>query len=186
MTELDIINACIATQGQAPLNSLAAAHPLKSAIQNELENIRRRVLSRGWWFNREPLTYEPDIAGRIIVAGDALTVRAQDRSRKVARRGSNLYDVTNGTDLFTTSIKVIVVRDIPLEQLEEVAAQYIRALTLEWFVAAYDGTTKVSSERERIDLNAEETRNSPDNWLMSSPRVQRTRAIRAGVRGFIG
>jgi hypothetical protein len=83
-------------------------------------------------------------------------------------------------------LKVIVVRDIPLEDLEEVAAQYIKALTLKWFVAAYDGTTKVSAEEARVELNAEETRNNPDNWLTSSYRVQRTRAIRAGIRGFIG
>lgn len=185
MDTLAIVNACVSAQGQKPLNSLSDRHPLMAAIQAKITELRKSVLARGWWFNREPITLSPGVDQRIVLPGDCLSARALDRSRILAARGTLLYDITNGTDLFATDVDAIIVRDLPIEQVPSQAADYIQALTVAWFVATYDGTAKIDPTSYMVALNAEETRNQPANWLASNPRIVKQRWIRGGLRSSI-
>ena len=191
MQRLSVLNACLATMGQKPLASIDERHPLRAAALALLDQHNRAVQSRGWWFNRETLTISPDTDGRIILPGDCLTARARDRLLRCAARGPVLYNLSDATDQFSSSIDLSIVRLLPFEYLEEVAAQYIAYCVEREFQLTYDG----DSDKQRklaqsaadalVLLNAEETRNQPANWLDSNSKVQRVRSIVSYTRRFI-
>jgi hypothetical protein len=191
MQKLAVLNACLATMGQKPLASIDDRHPLRAAALALLEKHNRTTQASGWWFNREYITLTPDTSGKIIVPGDSLVVRSQDRNLKVATRGPILYNLTDSTDLFTDSLDVELIRLIPFDYLEDVVADYICYCTQKEFQLTYDGDSDKQrrlleyTENARVMLNAEETRNQPDNWLDRNLGVQRLRNIISYNRRYI-
>ncbi|MGZ5389715.1 MAG: hypothetical protein ACXWDH_06370 [Aeromicrobium sp.] len=108
-SELEAVNAILATIGEAPVTSLdpelladdaATAHAhLKASL--------RRTLARGWTFNTERnITIEPDVNGRIFVGADAVRVVVANNPKIVVRHGgvgARLYDMEFRTDVFESA-----------------------------------------------------------------------------------
>ena len=52
-TELDVVNACLATLGELPLVELTDEHPMVAAARVNLTEAIVSEMHRQWWFNTD-------------------------------------------------------------------------------------------------------------------------------------
>jgi len=189
MQIIDVVNDCLGSMGEAPLNSLSDPHRFRGAAQRTLERYNRRLQSRGWWFNRETLTLDPGaLDSNIYLPGDTIAVRDLDTG--VAQRGDRLYNLETGDYVFTAPVEVTLIRLVPFDEVPEVVAQYIAAAAVAKFQTLYDGDTakardlKEDRDIAQIEATAQETRESRANMIHSNLRLQRIKFRARGVRPF--
>ena len=192
MLKLTVVNRMLATLGQAPLNSLSSNSRWLGACLSALDQADAEAQSRGWWFNEETVTLQPSaIDSRIYLPGDTSSVTPQSVvDNGVVQRGGRLYDLVNGTDIFTKEIKVTLRRRIPFEELPEQAADWIAAEAIYWFQSTYDGdegkTRRLDAARQsaRMMFKAEDTNQRKANIVDSNHQVQLIRSFsrRQGYR----
>lgn len=200
MNTLDVINECLGTMGESPLSTLEDPHAYRGAALATLANLNRQIQAKGWWFNRETLTLSPSsLDSTIYLPGDFVSVRVPRTvegaaTRQIVQRGRRLYDTSNGTYEFSSAVYVEVVRLVTFEDLPEVAAQHIAALTVLQFQSKYDGDTAKRRElMERIGgphgthaaINTEETRDQQVNLIESNGRLQRLKFITKSARRLL-
>lgn len=102
-TELDAVNAILASVGESPVVSLEDTFVDAEMARELLHQRLRAVQLQGWTFNTE-IDYElsPDNLGRIYVPQNTLKFVPEDPD--IVLRGSRLYDRENQTDTFTESV----------------------------------------------------------------------------------
>ena len=184
MTELDAYNMMLATLGELPLESIDADHGTLPAAVQQLKNTRRAVLGRGWWCNREVVTLTPDPdTGRITVPQDTLSIIPTAQTRKLAQRGSQLYDPVNATFDIGESVQVDVTLDIEFDDLPENAKSYIAAKAVEQFNKDNEGDTIKLREAQNtvretyVLLSAEDIRQSRVNLFNRTSTAVRINRI---------
>lgn len=169
---LDVVNSCIATMGEASINTLEEYHPYRDTALNYLQQANRSAQKRGWWFNEEQLVLVPDVSGYLYVPQDALGVRILDCDT-AAQRGKRLYNTRRNNYEWDRDVTVSVVRLIEFEQLPFVVADYVAAHTVLRFQREFDGDRQRTSElalevqAARLDLVAEDTRQRRPNLLLT-------------------
>lgn len=193
-TKLDVVNACLAIMGEAPLNALTEDHAFKEAAIKYFEDNNDQIQSKGWWFNKEDLTLRVSpVDFRVTLPGDTGAFEVTDpyavRSR-YTQRGRRLYDLEEGTDMFPANfqIKGKLTRIIPFEDLPVSVAAYIERKTVLDFQNQYDGDqTKtrnltievygngVNIPGLRATAEAENIRNTKMNFIHNSTRMMRIR-----------
>jgi hypothetical protein len=188
MLLLTVINDCLGTMGEAPLNAVDDAHPFRGACVSILNTVDREFQAKGWWFNRESLTIEPSpVDGFIYLPGDAISVRTEDRN--LVQRYRRLYNLDGGTYVMTAKQDLTIIRLVPFAETPELYATYAAAETVLRFQKRYDGdsdkTRSLTQERNeaRIAANSEETRNAKANLIDSNPRLAYIKSTVRSVRG---
>ena len=187
MLTLTVINSCLGTMGEAPLNAIDDPHPYRAACVSILNTVNREFQARGWWFNRERMTLQPGaLDSCIYLPGDTIGVRTENRN--YVQRYRRLYNLDGGTYVFDTAQDVELLRLVPFEETPELYAAYAAAETIQRFQKRYDGDSQKSRELRdelnaaRIAANAEETRQVKANLIESNVRLtyikQSTRALR--------
>ncbi|ALF01674.1 tail tubular protein A [Caulobacter phage Percy] len=171
LTTLDVINAQLATLGEAPLNDIEEDHPFVAAGLLSLRTINNREQAKGWWFNKEIVTLNPDATtGSISIPDDAISVDPIDGSHYVMR-GRRLYNPNTSTYVFTAPVRVRLIRRLDFEDLPPSAADYIALSATYEFADSYDAdkakVDRLSLRRREalITLNSEHIRNSNVNFL---------------------
>lgn len=187
MQKLTVINRMLATMGQAPLNSLTEAHAFRDAGVSVLDFKNQEIQAEGWWFNLEQLKLSPSPTdSNIYLPGDSLEVRTL--SRTVVERDGRLYNLDGDTYTFTEDQWVVLVREVPFEQLPHLAAAYIAAEAVLDFQKNYDGdgTRTQRLERDvavaRAKVNAAMTRNRRPNFINSNIRLQQLKLVTRRAR----
>lgn len=189
MQQLTVINDMIGLLGESRLASLEEPHEFKGSGLALLDEENRTCQARGWWFNSEKITLSPMLNGRISLSGDTINVRTT--TNKVTQRGRYLYDLENGTDIFTSPVDIKLIRLIPFESLPESAAAYIAAKAISRFQLLYDGDSlkqRVCYDREKTTgeaVNTEDIRNKRANMIFSNPRLMRLKFLTNQARRFI-
>lgn len=170
-TDLDVVNACIATMGEAAINTLEDYHPHKDSALLYLAQANKSVQKRGYWFNQEIVELHPDLDSKFIyVPQDALSCRML-AADVAAQRGKRFYDRTRNTYEWDSPITVELIRLLAFEALPFTAADYVAAQTLLRFQREYDGdgarTQQLLNEAQlaRAELLAEDTRHKRPNLL---------------------
>jgi hypothetical protein len=179
MRLLTALNLILATAGYNQVNSILDPHPFIPACLAQLEVISTNEQQRGWWFNREKLTLLPSsIDNAVYLPGDFINVWVNTCNRKwmgmrLVERGDRLYNTNGGTYSIGVPVDVVIVRQVPFEELPEVAAQHIAAVARLWAQTTYDGdgakanaiaASMVFGVQGTLSrLNAEEVRNTPLN-----------------------
>lgn len=110
--ELAAVNDMLAAIGESPVNTLDGDPNADVAnARRILGNVNREIQSKGWTFNiTEGETLQPDIfSGFIKYMNDYLRMTVAGGTPYV-RRGENVYDRNNRTDVFTGPIQVDLVR----------------------------------------------------------------------------
>jgi len=144
-TKLDVVNACLAIMGEAPLNVLTEDHTFKEAALKYFEDNNRTIQARGWWFNTERLTLTASpVDKRVTLPGDTGAWAANDNTHpreRYVQRGRRLYDMHDGTDLFPDGFRITgtLTRIIPFEDLPLSVSAYIERKTVLDFQNQYDG-----------------------------------------------
>lgn len=193
-TTLDVVNECLASMGEAPLNTLQEPHEFKSAAQKALNRANRSIQAKGWWCNTEAATFSPaPVTGFIQLPGDCLkwqsnvrtsdTLVRQQAKPWLVERGGRLYDTRTRTYAITEDVTGELVREVPFEQLPSVLSDYIAAEAVLKFQSNYDADNSKRQELTqswnscRIEANAEQTRQLGVNFLNSNTRLSRIKAV---------
>lgn len=176
LTELDVVNACIGSLGEAPLNSLDEDHDLVAQARNVFKKQSFQVQSVGWWFNKESVQLLPDpVSGYIMVPNDCASLDHRSKNPQVTIRGRRLYQPYAGPDQdpykFDKPLTINYIRVVPFDELPPTAQVYISARTVLRFQTTFDGDelkTRQLTDEEReafIFFNTEHIRNVRANLL---------------------
>lgn len=140
--------------------------------RRQLRTISAREQAKGWWFNKELVTLQPDVASQdIFVPADALSVDPVDPYTHLVQRGRRLYDPRSTTFKFTAEVPVKLIRLVPFEDLPPSAAAYIGVSAVLVFQKSYDADSNKMKQlmMDRAEaltaLNAEHIRSMNVNLL---------------------
>ena len=198
-TTLDVVNECLATLGEAPLNTLLEPHEFKGSAQKALARANRRIQGKGWWCNTETATFAPaPVTGFIQLPGDCLKWQSNVRSADtlvryqpkpwLVERGLRLYDTRTRTYLITEEVTGELVREVPFEQLPAVLNDYIAAEAVLRFQSNFDADNNKRQELTqalaicRMEAVAEQTRQSAVNMINNNTRLSRIKAVTRRLR----
>jgi hypothetical protein len=184
LTELDVVNECLKSLGELPLNSLDDEHDLVPAAQAALKRVNMREQAKAWWFNKEVTTLVPDgTTGYISLPDDTIRVDPTDETLNYVQRGSRLYQpyASNVTDKFkfTMPVECWLIRELPFEDLPPTAQNLVSVATVLDFQKDYDADAQRLDELRSdyktayMTLNAEHIRNVNANRLRGAS-FQRT------------
>ena len=192
-TTLDVVNECLATLGEVPLNTLAEPHEFKASAQRYLSRANRRIQSTGYWFNTESATLAPaPLTGHITLSGDTISWRSGVRARDtltleaaqpwLVQRGTRLYDTRNRTYVHTLPAIGTLIREVPFEDLPPVANDLIAAEAVLRFQSSFDADNSKRQELAQAwslattALRAENIRQAKVNLINSNPRLHRIKS----------
>jgi len=148
MLLLEAINSCLTALGEARVTSENVRHPTVDIVRSTIDTKRRALLERGWWFNTSEVTMYPGSDGTMEYPFDALSIIGYD-GRTLIARDNLLFDMDNGTRIFTQPLKMHVTYDLEFQNLPECAA------TVVWAKAAqevYAGDYGVDSAVQRLNM----------------------------------
>lgn len=127
--ELAAVNDMLAAIGESPVNSLEGDSNADVAnARRILNNVNREVQSKGWTYNiTEGEELLPDaFSGYIPYMSDYLRMTVSGGTPYV-RRGDNVYDKSNRTDVFTGPIVVDLIRLKDYAEMPECFSAWIVA-----------------------------------------------------------
>ena len=186
VTELTVVNDCLAIMGEAPLNTISEDHAYKTAAVTTLARVSRTIQSRSWWFNMEKLTLSVNPTdARVYLPNDTGTLLPSHLYANLTQRGRVIYDLERGSDLFEEGFTCTVrlTRQLDIELVPDSVAALIAMQTVLEFQSLYDGDqTKTRNLVESVRLlqilaTAEHIRNRRVNLVESSERLQRVRSV---------
>lgn len=132
-TELQAVNTMLSAVGEPPINNLEGQKNADAVIaQHILTEISTEVQTAGWHFNTHvDVTLQPASNGNILLGPDVVrvdtspTLKSINESRDITQRGYRLYDRTNNTYVFTSSVVATVIYLLEWDELPEPARRYI-------------------------------------------------------------
>lgn len=128
-TTLDVLNQMLHVMGEQPVSSPTSTHPSAISAFVTLNRVARQFQTRGWWFNREidlPLLPQSD-TGFIIIPDGTIDIDPVDPNSRLVQRGNKLYDPVNHTYNIGQTVLVDCIIQLPIEELPEVAVNYLIA-----------------------------------------------------------
>lgn len=183
-TQLSVVNGCLSTMGEAPLNELEPNHPYVQVALLALDRSLNTELGRGWWFNQDQVQLLPDaITGSVVVPADTLDLTTAwpqlvVRAGKLYDRIGNAYDLRGFMSAQgVTWIDSVVTRAVPFDDLPTLAKHLIALRTQIDFQASYDADSQRYSELSvqyrliNMTIASQNIRNSGVN-VMRAPGVQ--------------
>lgn len=184
ISELDVVNDCLASLGEVPLNSLDDEHSFVPAARRHLRLANGREQAKGWWFNRETVTLTPDPQSNFIyIPEDTISVDPSSQWTHLVQRGRRLYDPAGAGYAIGKQVSVTLLRLIPFEELPPPAAAYISLCAQRDFQKNYDAD-RMKVEQvlleladARITLRAEDIRNAGVNLLYKPSTLARMNAL---------
>jgi len=189
LTELDIVNQCLASMGETPVNAVDADHPYIAAALAKLSVASTQEQARGWWFNTDFVALRPDATTHFIyVPNDAINVNPNDAGNAVVIRGRRLYDRFQSTYAFAAPVQVELVRELALDELPALAGHVVAARAVLDFQSAFDGDAdkygKLGASYQQVltVLRAEHIRQSKVNMFNNPDVVLQMRGIRPMTR----
>lgn len=172
ITELDIVNACLKSMGEQPLNSITGGSPIVTAAQESLRTAIMAEQAQGWWFNKETVTLVADTDGYFYAPADTLDLDTDLSPPWLSTRGSRLYDNRSGKYYQGTgTMDVHLIRLVPLDDLPYTAQRLVQTAAVLDFQNSYDADeAKVAKAQEayaaaRVAANAAHIRNVGANML---------------------
>lgn len=175
LTELDVVNDCLAALGEFPVNSVSEGHPLIPAALRALKTANQREQAKSWWFNRELVDLAPDVDGHVFLPNDVLKVDPQSSSQSYVARGRRLYKPFEPTVAnkytFTETVRVWLVREVPFEDCPITAQMLVSYSAQLDFMKSYEADNNKYGQVTQlyrdtlITLGSEHVRASGVNML---------------------
>ena len=195
LTELTAVNQMLGLLGERGIDSLADPHPLIPDARAALNDALVEVQSELWWFNVEYPQLIPQYGtGYILVPNDTAAADSLTEHPRLTVRGDRLYNLDDGTDVFTDPIRVRLHRLIPFDDCPPSVRQYVCTKAKFQFTLDKDGDptkTSILQETARMDymrMHSEHIRAAKAS-LLYRPSMQRRIAFVVGGRhgwGFSG
>jgi hypothetical protein len=189
VTQLTVVNACLASMGEEPINSLAEENAFVNSAKFALESATVNEQSAGWWFNKERLRILPDISGSYIVPSDVIDLDIDSTPVWLAVRNSRLYDTSKagfltGTQPYEANItRLLAFEDVPFH-----GKRLIKAATVILFQQSYDGDAQKIREAQEeyrqayLLCKAQHIRAVKANFSTADIRLSNMSGGRRGLR----
>ena len=189
-TELDVVNSCLASMGQAPLLNLTRPNRVTLLALDYLSKMNRRAQLRGWWFNTFTKEVTPNATTYRVddqLPENMLSLRAApDHSSVTLRAPGILY--TQDNEPVTYPIFLTFVVEIPFVGLPPVAQDAIEERTVRSFSGRISGDAPTEQEQDTLDsltaLMAEHIRNSNVN-ILNRPELAQKMLYARGTRPYL-
>lgn len=185
MTLIDGINRMLRYLGELPvpndvsIDDLPEGHEAVMA-RIILEETAREEQENRWWFNWFEQTYLPNSSGYISLGNNIISFESTSASTRYLKSGNDLYDVTNQTKVFTDSVTLKVLLEVPFDDLPAIFQTYI-ILTAAKHLHVYlngDETTQreleTKIELQRYKLEKEDMKYSNYNLITGSRLIDRS------------
>jgi hypothetical protein len=159
-TKLEAINSMLSVIGEAPVSTLEGGQNADTVMaQAILEEALRETLEEGWHFNTEyEIPLVPDIAGEIVLPTNYARVDVQKVNApsyaELTFRAGKLYNLTEHTFVFTSTVKVDAVMLLEFEDIPQAARKYIHTRAARIFQDRVVGSTEHHSFNLRDEINA--------------------------------
>lgn len=138
-TTLDVVNACLKTMGETPLNAVDTDHPYVQAALNVLADSNKLEQEVGWWFNSDYPLMQPDAHTQFIyIPTDALNIEFDANSVQYVQRGNRVWDTYNNTFQIGVPLQARIIREIPFEDLPENVKVMVSLRSQLDFQSSYD------------------------------------------------
>ena len=160
-TKLEAINEMLAVIGESPLNTLNEPGMVDSHLAIALlDGVSRALQMKGWHFNtRKDVELSIDGGGLINLPANLLDIRPASTStganRNFTPRNGKLYDLDNGTNVFTKAVKLTLISYLPFEDLSEPARYFITIRAARRFQDRMLGSNDVARFIQRDELEAQ-------------------------------
>ena len=182
MTKLEAVNICLKSIGEPQVDSLAAVDLDVQVASDLVDEVSRTVLNKGWNWNTRVVTLTPDNNGHILLPANTAKIDTAetDYYTNAVQRGTKLFDLKNGTYVFTKSMKLEIVELLPFEDVPLSAKCFIAyqaAMMMQQRYLGSDGVDKNLKEKTkeawndmlRDDLKSGDNNMLSDSW--SSGRI---------------
>lgn len=195
ITKLTVVNECLKTMGEVPLNTLVNEdHPSISAALSSLDLALIKELSIPWWFNTEFCTLHPDtLTKRILLPQNCLDIDPRSGTGYLVARGRYLFNRMEQSYEFEQSEDVRYTSFIEFDDLPMIFKVYVMYSAVLDFCSSFDADAQRVQEvnmkyaTARMTVKASDTRNKDINMfqqLGTSSKLNRvawpgTTAIRA-------
>lgn len=195
ITKLTVVNECLKTMGEVPLNSLVNEdHPSISAALSSLDLALIKELSIPWWFNTEFCTLHPDtITKRILLPQNCLDIDPRSGTGYLVARGRYLFNRMEQSYEFEQPEDVRYTSFIEFDDLPMIFKVYVMYSAVLDFCSSFDADAQRVQEvnmkyaTARMTVKASDTRNKDINMFQqfgTSSKLNRvawpgTTAIRA-------
>ena len=125
MTELQAVNVLLTTIGESPVNTLTGNQVTDVTIANQvITEVSREVQAQGWHFNTEDkVVLSRDVANNIIIPSDVARIDTPNFNTTI--RGGKLFNLTDRTYVFSSSVEASIVYFQDFAVLPEVVKNYI-------------------------------------------------------------
>lgn len=118
VTKLTVVNACLASMGEEPINSLAEENAFVTSALFSLEQAVQNEQAIGWYFNKEQLQLQPDTDGQYNVPVDIIDLDTEQTPKWLVLRGRRLYSTADAKYLTGTKpVAANVIRFVPFDDL---------------------------------------------------------------------
>lgn len=189
-TELEAINAMLATVMESPVNTINT-NDLPAEVQtavNTLHEVSRDVQKEGYGFNTdEDFELVRDVNGYVTLPGNTLSVdlTVENWQVDVVQRGLRLYDRKNHTYVFTFNPRCTLIQYLSWDELPEHARAYIKIRAARIFQDrslqsdTTHGYTAADEARAKAEMESNDAQNQDcsifDNYQFARIAGARTR-----------
>lgn len=182
MELLEAVNTVMPYLGEHVVTDVdTTKHPTVDLILMGLERNRKALLSEGWWFNdviKVPL--QPDTSGHVPAPRDSLSVYGYEK--EVVVDGQFLFNLTDNTTVFDSSVNVRYTKDIEFQDLPYYAACTVLYKTA---MEVYTADLGIDANFQLIQTLYEENRRKLVQDNLRNRGYNTTRPIGGRFRGFI-
>lgn len=146
-TELDAVNQILSAIGSDPVMSLEDSLDMDVInARRLLKETSRNVQRQGWDFNKTTRTLIPDEKSHKIAWDNTVIHLEANDGNTYVKRGSWLYNMTEGTIEFPKAVEVTVIYGVDFDDLPDCFKNYITAKAALDFQTRYFGDTIVSQD----------------------------------------
>lgn len=166
ITLLEAVNSILRNLGTTKVTNTEVSNPDVQAALDAIQETRRSVQARGWWFNKQTnVTLPVNLVGNIPVPSTTIKVDTSRTGLDVVQRGMKLFNRETNSDQFTealTDIDIVIL--LPWEDLPFTAQEYIRLLAMHQVQSDLEG--------DELKLNKIEQKISTANFEFRREHVQ--------------
>lgn len=153
MNKRDAINEVLLALNELPLDESDIITDLPTAvlIDKEIDIATRKVLTYGWKFNTLSFNFYPNNESNIVVPQTFLKADGGEDNPDLIIRDWKVYDSVNNSFVFTSSVVLNVVDDVPFDDCPFDIANYIvQTASLKSYIDIIGNTEDVAVRRTEL------------------------------------
>lgn len=175
MNKRDSINEILLALNELPLDITDNVEDIQIAtiVDKQLDITKRKILSKGWYFNTTTRDLYPNVQGNIVIPLTFLSTDGGDNEPNLMVRDWKLFDKSEMSFIFDKSKECKVVEDIVFDDIPFIVADYItQVASLQAYINIIGNTEDISIRNRmidiaRIDAYREDANNRDGNILES-------------------